>query len=64
MRNSSGSQVRRFAESLNELIDQATFVAVEVNDGRHQVQMSLTADGLSVTDVATLEALGWSDFGD
>ena len=42
----------------------ATFEAVRETNGEHRVQMHVAESGLSSTDVATLEALGWSDLGE
>jgi len=49
---------------LNTQISGARFEAVRETNGEHRVQMHLAEGGLSSTDVATLEALGWSKLGE
>ena len=56
----SGIRANRFAGLLNRQIDSARFESVRESNGRHRVQMHVSETGLSSTDVATLEALGWS----
>ncbi len=60
----SGIRAQRFARSMNAQIDNARFQAVRETDGQHRVQMHVSERGLSTTDVATLQALGWSALGD
>lgn len=60
----SGTRAERFARSLNERIDNAIFTAVREQSGEHRVQMQVSGQGLSATDIVTLEALGWSGLGD
>ena len=60
----SGTRAERFAKSLNKQIDNATFSTVRESNGEHRVQMKVKDGGLSSTDVATLEALGWSELGE
>ena len=60
----SSTRAERFASALNEQIDGATFEAVRQSSGEHRVQMHVAASGLSSTDVATLQALGWSELGE
>jgi len=60
----SGTRARRFANSLNNQIDNAEFTTVRETDGTHRVQMRVNNGGLTTTDIATLEALGWSTLGD
>jgi soluble lytic murein transglycosylase-like protein len=60
----SATRAERFARSMNAQIDNARFSAVRETDGQHRVQMHVAEQGLSTTDIATLEALGWSELGD
>ena len=60
----SGTRAERFARSLNELIDNADFTTVRDSDGTHRVQMHISEEGLTATDIATLDALGWANLGD
>lgn len=60
----SGTRAERFARSLNDRIDGADFTTIRESDGTHRVQMKIAKGGLTTTDIATLEALGWSNLGD
>lgn len=60
----SSTRAERFAKALNTQISGARFEAVRETNGEHRVQMHLAEGGLSSTDVATLEALGWSKLGE
>ena len=60
----SSTRAARFASALNEQISGARFEAVRETNGEHRVQMHVAESGLSSTDVATLEALGWSSLGE
>jgi hypothetical protein len=60
----SSTRAARFARTLNAQISGATFKAVRESNGEHRVQMHVADSGLSSTDVATLEALGWSNLGE
>lgn len=60
----SSTRAERFANALNAQISGATFKAVRETSGEHRVQMHVADGGLSSTDVATLEALGWSNLGE
>lgn len=59
----SGTRAERFARSLNKRIDNADFTAIRESDGTHRVQMTVSEGGLTTNDIATLEALGWSNLG-
>lgn len=56
----SGTRAKKFARLLNDRIDGARFVSVRDAAGKHRVEMHVGEEGLSSTDVATLETLGWS----
>jgi soluble lytic murein transglycosylase-like protein len=60
----SATRAARFARTLNAQIGSATFEAIRESNGEHRVQMHVADGGLSSTDVATLEALGWSKLGE
>ncbi|MEM8765891.1 MAG: lytic transglycosylase domain-containing protein [Pseudomonadota bacterium] len=60
----SGTRANRFAQTLNDRIDGARFVAIRESDGTHRVQMHVADSGLTSTDVTTLETLGWSNIGE
>lgn len=60
----SSTRANRFARTLNEQIGGARFEAVRESNGEHRVQMHVAEGGLSSTDVATLEALGWANLGE
>jgi hypothetical protein len=60
----SSSRAASFARSLNRQISTAHFDTVREAPGAHRVVMEIGAEGLSSTDVATLDALGWSSLGD
>jgi len=60
----SSTRAERFAKALNHQISSARFEAVRETNGEHRVQMHVAEPGLSSTDVATLEALGWSSLGE
>ena len=60
----SSTRAARFAKALNAQITGARFEAVRETSGEHRVQMHVAEAGLSSTDVATLEALGWSNLGE
>jgi len=63
VRFDSKQRAQRFAGSLNSRITGASFVTRPVADGSFQVQMAISESGLSSTDVATLQALGWNTLG-
>lgn len=60
----SSTRAERFATAMNEQISGARFEAIRETNGEHRVQMHVAESGLSSTDVATLEALGWSNLGE
>ena len=60
----SSTRAERFARSLNSRIDGARFTTVREANGGHRVLMQVTQAGLSTTDIATLETLGWSNLGE
>jgi hypothetical protein len=60
----SSTRAKHFARSLNGQIDSAHFSAIRESNGQHRVQMHVSDQGLSTTDVATLDALGWSNLGE
>ena len=60
----SSTRAARFARTLNERIGGARFEAVRESNGDHRVQMHVAESGLTSTDVATLEALGWASLGE
>ena len=60
----SSTRAERFANALNAQINGARFEAIRETNGEHRVHMHVAESGLSSTDVATLEALGWSNLGD
>lgn len=60
----SSTRAERFAQALNNQISGASFSAVAESNGEHRVQMQVADSGLTSTDVATLEALGWSQLGE
>lgn len=60
----SSTRAEHFAKALNNQISGASFKAVRETNGEHRVQMRVAESGLSSTDVATLEALGWSNLGE
>ncbi len=60
----SSTRAQRFARALNEQISGASFEAIRETNGEHRVQMHVSDSGLTSTDVATLEALGWSNLGE
>lgn len=60
----SSTRAERFARSLNNQISGASFNTVRETNGEHRVQMQVAEGGLTSTDVATLEALGWSQLGE
>ncbi len=60
----SGTRAAGFARMLNRHVQSASFVAVRESNGQHRVQMQVAGSGLSATDVATLETLGWSSLGE
>lgn len=60
----SSTRAERFASSLNGRIAGARFEAVRESNGEHRVQMQVADGGLTSTDVATLEALGWANLGE
>lgn len=60
----SSTRAERFANALNAQISGARFEAIRETNGEHRVQMQLAEGGLSSTDVATLEALGWAKLGE
>lgn len=60
----SGTRAAHFARTLNARIDGASFEPVRESNGQHRVLMRVKEGGLSSTDVATLDALGWSNLGD
>lgn len=60
----SGTRAERFARTLNGKITGARFETVRESNGVHRVLMRVNEAGLTSTDVATLEALGWSNLGD
>jgi membrane-bound lytic murein transglycosylase MltF len=59
----SKHRAERFARTLNDRIAGAKFVSTRTRDGAYQVAMAPLPAGLSATDLATLEALGWSELG-
>ncbi len=59
----SSTRAARFARTLNAQITGAQFEAVRESNGVHRVQMHIAERGLSTTDIATLEALGWANLG-
>ena len=52
------------AQSARDMIDNADFTTIRETDGTHRVQMRIADGGLSATDIATLDALGWANLGD
>ena len=60
----SSSRAERFALALNRQISTASFSAIREAHGSHRVVMEVGSNGLSSTDLATLDALGWSSLGD
>ncbi len=60
----SSTRAERFARSLNKQISGASFNTVRETNGEHRVQMRVAEGGLTSTDVATLEAVGWSQLGE
>ncbi len=60
----SGTRAERFARTLNDRIQGARFESVRESNGSHRVLMHVSESGLTSTDVATLDALGWSNLGD
>ena len=60
----SGTRAEHFARSLNAQINSARFSAIRESNGQHLVQMHVGDQGLSTTDVATLDALGWANLGE
>ena len=57
-------RARRYARSLDERIEGASFVARVEPDGGFAVVMRIAAGGLSLTDLNALERLGWPVGGD
>ena len=60
----SSTRAEHFARALNGQIKTARFSAIRESNGQHRVQMHVSDKGLSTTDVATLDALGWSSLGE
>lgn len=60
----SSTRAERFAHALNNQISGARFSSIRESNGEHRVQMQVADSGLTSTDVATLEALGWSQLGE
>lgn len=60
----SGTRAERFARTLNGKITGARFETVRESNGVHRVLMQVRESGLTSTDVATLDALGWASLGD
>ena len=59
----SGVRARGFAEMLNKRINGAAFSTRPDGRGGHLVAMTVADTGLSSTDLATLNALGWTQLG-
>ncbi len=59
----SKHRAERFAKTLNSRITGAEFVSTRTRGGSYRVAMEPLASGLSSTDLAMLEALGWSELG-
>lgn len=59
----SRTRAERFADLLNRRIDGASFSTSPNARGGHLVAMSVAASGLTTTDLATLNALGWTHTG-
>lgn len=59
----SKTRAQRFAGSLNKRITGASFAANRGPKGNYQVQMSISEQGLSATDVALLQTVGWNNLG-
>lgn len=59
----SKTRAQRFAGSLNKRITGASFVTNRDPQGNYQVRMNIATGGLSATDVALLQTVGWNNLG-
>ena len=59
----SKTRAQRFAGSLNKRIAGASFAASRGPEGSYLVNMAISAAGLSATDVALLQTVGWNNLG-
>jgi hypothetical protein len=59
----SKTRAQRFAVSLNKRISGAIFAANPSPEGGYQVKMAISDTGLSATDVALLQTVGWNNLG-
>jgi hypothetical protein len=59
----SKTRAQRFALSLNKRISGASFAASRGPKGSYLVNMAISDAGLSTTDVALLQTVGWNNLG-
>lgn len=59
----SKTRAQRFAGSLNKRISGASFITNRDTQGNYQVLMNISDGGLSATDVALLQTVGWNSLG-
>lgn len=61
MRFDQGFRAQRYAATMNARVRGAEFVVTPLPSGQHAVEMRVGDEGLSATDVATLDLLGWPE---
>ncbi len=61
MRFDQGFRAERYAATMNARVRGAEFVVTRLPSGQHAVEMRVGEAGLSATDVATLDVLGWPE---